>query len=128
MAKVGKAFDLHFEVGIAGPGDFYAKTILNPPNGVIFSATGSTPAVALAKVALEMESNSMWGQIVKNPLISSFPFNIAPKPRMSVNSKNTKKRPSDITGIPHPDCTTICQSFDLFGDTKCKSICAQRKI
>lgn len=128
-----KIFDLHFEIGVNPPplGGFYALTILGG-NGVKFEAMGTTPAEALAKVALDMEASSMWAHIVQNPNASMYPFGSSGSAATPTGGQNQnayngpKQRPADLTTVSHPDCQAMCQSYEHFGNTRCKSICAQR--
>jgi len=129
--QTGKLFDLHYEIGVinnAG-GGFYAQTVLHSPTGVMFYAEGNTPAAALAKVALDMEATGTWGQIARDPSLSFYPFNggLVKVTQNAYNPNAPKQRPSDIHSVPHPDCQSICQAFDNFADTRCKSICGHRK-
>ena len=119
-------FTLHFEVGTDPRGGFYATTTIGGPRGVRFHTVAGTPAEALSKIALDMESSSMWGHVARNPSIATYPFNVSPPRTMVVDPKAPKKRPSDIQSVPHPDCTAICQAFDHFGKSRCKSICGHR--
>ena len=127
----GKLFDIHLEIGIANPGPgFYAKTILGH-NGIIFEAVHpNSVAAAVAKVAIDLEGAGMWTLIHNTPAIASYPFGSAPsavtQPTSTYDPKAPKKRPSDLHGTTHPDCQMMCQSFDHFGTSKCKSICGQR--
>jgi len=134
-----KVFDLHFEVGVnPNPmGGFYALTILGQ-GGVKFESQGTTPADALSKIVVDMEQSNMWQLIVGNPGINQFPFPANPRngkppaavPVSSTNSaydpKAPKQRPSDLTQVTHPDCQTMCQSYEHFKAAKCKSICGFR--
>jgi hypothetical protein len=126
----GKLFDLHFEVGIdPSTGQFYAKTILGS-NGVIFEEQGASPGHAIAKTGASLEQAGMWNLIAQNPLMSTYPFgtttNAKPKTLNAYDPTLPKKRPADIFSEAHPGCQAMCQSFDNFGDAKCKSICAHR--
>jgi len=137
-----KLFDIHFEIGLNPPptSDFYAKVQLGN-NGVIFEQDGSSPATAIAKIAIDMEQSGMWAIIAKNPGLSSPSVGGTPSTggpstggapstksptETKVDPNAPKKRPSDITQIPHPDCQVVCQAYDNFGVVKCKNICAQR--
>lgn len=137
-----KLFDLHFEVGMNGPptGDFYAITVLGI-NNIFFSANGNSPAEAVNKVAIDMERSGMWPPIAKNPQLSGYPFhyntsppqqagNAVPVAKVIQPKKKDpdapKQLPSHLTSVDHPECTTMCTSFDHFGRKKCKSICGQR--
>ena len=126
----GKLFDLHFEIGLNPGGDFYAKTVLGA-NGLLLEQSGPTPAMALAKLAQDMENNSFWALIVANPSMASYPFGTAPSintqsPAKKPDPNIARKKPMELTQVAHPDCQMLCTSFDHFGKTKCKSMCGQR--
>ena len=127
-----KVFDVHFEIGTNGPpnSDFYAKVMLGK-QGVIFQQDASTPAAAIAKIALDMENSGMWAIIAQNPSISSYPpgsmpTTKSPTPKTKVDPDAPKKKPMELTQVAHPDCQLLCTSFDFFGKGKCKSMCGQR--
>ena len=133
-----KVFDLHFEVGVNPPplNGFYALTILGA-NGVKFEEMGSSPADCIAKVTAQMEASGIWAVVAKDPGVSMYPFNTgrASGKNTAVQTSTTnnaydpnipKERPADLGQVPHPDCQARCQSFDHFGTSRCKSICAQR--
>lgn len=126
-----KLFDLHFQIDMDRSGSSYKATTVLGNNGGGFTGVAATPSEALFKVAKDMEIAGMWGFILKNPAVSSFPFGgptttVNAQPQVSVDPKAPKKLPSDLTQIPHPTCTGMCTSFDFFGKDKCKSMCAQR--
>ena len=127
----GKVFDLHFEIGTNGPphSNFYARVMLGP-NGVIFQHDASTPAAAISKIVIDMETSGMWAVLAKNPGISTFPAGAA-TPNLTVSTKKAdpnapKQLPSDLTQEVYPDCTGMCTSFEFFGKNKCAGMCQQR--
>lgn len=131
-----KLFDLHFEIGINPPplGGFYALTILGS-NGIKFEEMGASPADCLARISAAMEVSGMWQSIANDPRISAYPFgntatgksaNISNQSQNAYDPSAPKQRPADLTRVSHPDCQNMCQSFEHFGNSRCKSICAQR--
>jgi len=123
----GKVFDLQFEIGTNGPpkGNFYAKVVIG--NGVLFESDSSSPAAAIAKVAIDMETAGMWTIMVANSALSASGSVGKPSPKRSKpDPKAPKKKPMELTQVTHPDCQLLCTSFDHFGKTKCKSMCGQR--
>jgi hypothetical protein len=133
MPTFGKVFDLHFEIGTNGPpsGNFYARTIIGTA-GLIIEADGPTPAVALGKLAIDMENNNLWAVLAANPHYSSYPLgsnSTSAKPQVVTKKPDpniVRKKPMELTQVTHPDCQMLCTSFDHFGKTKCKSMCGQR--
>jgi hypothetical protein len=124
----GKLFDVHFEIGTLSSGDFYARTMLGA--SLIMEQPGTSPAIAIAKLAAEMETTNMWGILAQNPAMSSYPFGTAaakPIPPAKKPDPNVvRKKPMELTQVAHPDCQMLCTSFDFFGKTKCRSMCGQR--
>jgi len=126
-----KLFDLHFQIDVDKSGTAYKATTVLGNNGVSFSQIAATPSEAIFMVAKDMEKAGMWRLILNNPAVSFFPFannrvaaNI--QHQAPVDPKTPKKKPSELTQIPHPTCTALCTSYDLFGKGKCKNMCAQR--
>lgn len=120
-----KYFDLHIEVGMAQQGLFYAKTVLG--QAIEYREEGPTPAVAVGKLAVSLETQSLWSNMAQNPQMCSYPF---PGPQTplaaTIDPKAPKKRPADLSQVSHPACQMQCTSFDHFSTTKCKSMCGQR--
>lgn len=135
---MGKMFDIHIEVGDVQTGVFYAKTILANGQAVI-EKHGPNPSSPIMQVVAEMEQIGLWQILYNDPSISSYPFNTGGVPGSTSNSSpnvvvnNRKKKdppkqlPSTLTGVDKPACQTLCTSFDHFGDSKCRSICASKK-
>jgi hypothetical protein len=136
-----KAFDLHYEVGIVGPGLFYARTVLGNGSVRPFQEQGHSPSEAMNRLSLALENAGLWPVLAGNPGITPYPFpSTGARPNGPIggvaNTKNTvqskgntmvtRKRPADLISIPHPDCESQCISFDNFGPSKCRSICAHR--
>jgi len=126
-----KLFDLHFQIDADNSGTAYKATTVLGNNGVSFSQIAATPSEALFMVAKDMEVAGMWGFILKNPAVSSFPFGgttvtVKTQHQAPVDPKAPKKKPSELTSVPHPTCTALCTSYDLFGKGKCKNMCAHR--
>ena len=121
-----KMFDLHFQINMDAAGITYKATTILGNNGIKFSANAATPSEALFAVAKDMEAAGMWGSILKDPSISVYPFGTTAPPQIKVDPKVKKQLPSDLTQVPHPTCTGMCTSFDLFGKDKCKGMCRQR--
>lgn len=127
----GRLFDLHFEIGLNPGGDFYARTVLGQ-NGIIMEQSGSTPARAIDKLAIDMEAGNFWALIIAHPGMSSYPFgSTAPStttqpPAKKPDPNVPRKKPMELTQVSHPDCQALCTSWDHFGKAKCKSMCGQR--
>jgi len=129
----GKVFDLHIEIGINSPpvSDFYAKIVLGQ-NAVIFEQDGSTPASAISKLVMDLESSGMWPAIAKgagNYRPAGAPTTKSatpPVPKAKVDPKISRKKPMELTQVSHPDCTSLCTSFEFFGKKKCAGMCQQR--
>lgn len=129
----GKVFDLHIEIGVNSPptSDFYARIVLGQ-NAVIFEQDGSSPAAAVSKLVIDLESSGMWAVIAQNPSYSHPAGSPAPKsttppgPKKKIDANIPRKKPMDLTQVPHPDCTGMCTSFEFFGKNKCAGMCQQR--
>ncbi len=128
---ITKLFDLHMEIGSVLGGKYYAKIILGK-NQVLFYREGPSPAVAIAELASDMENTNMWQAIFNNPSISVYPFQTAsgkppvPALKTKIDPNAPKQLPGRLTAVVHPDCQPQCTSFDLFGASKCKSMCGHR--
>ena len=128
----GRVFDLHIEIGVNSPptSDFYARIVLGQ-NAVIFEQDGSSPAAAISKLVIDLESSGMWPVIAQNPAISNGPATTKsatpPTPKKKVDPNAPKRKPMDLTQVPHPDCTGMCTSFEFFGKNKCAGMCQQRR-
>ena len=127
MSNVTKYFDLHFEVGQTDTGNFYAKTVLGIKGSLAFQEEGPTPAVAINKLAVALESGNLWSTIANNPSMCQYPFAGPQIPlAVTIDPNAPKKRPSDLSGVAYPTCQTQCTSYEHFGAGKCRSMCAHR--
>lgn len=148
-----KLFDLHIEVGVDNNGGHYAKTILGN-NAILIEKFSGTLCSAVINLIYEMDQISTFDMLKQSPTLSRFPLGAgaalpvkypptgtgthpttkpSTKPPAAVpvpdppDPNIVRQRPADLGKIDSPACNTICISFDHFGTSKCKSICASKK-
>ena len=121
-----KLFELHAELGEREEGKtgYYLKLLFS--DGTEFVNETSHLSDAISSTAYQLKTSGMLARLadglVKCKMVeadgikSSLP-NLKPGELLT---------PKDLGSVPHPDCTTICTSFDFFGKGKCKNMCGHR--
>ncbi len=122
-----KLFELHAELGKCDNGDHYLK--LQFSDGSEFVNICTYPADTITSMPIKLDHKGMWASLfdgsIKSVIIGNN-VNAQLPPNIKMPKDGSRLRPADLTQVNPPACNPICQSFDIFGVVKCRSICAAK--
>ena len=121
-----KLFDLHIELGVCEDGTHYLKLKLS--DGTVFVNKCSHVSDTISSLPIKLDHRGIWSQLFDGSVESVVMANSTQQlpPNIKMPKDGSKLRPADLTQVNPPVCNPICQSFDIFGVVKCRSICGAK--
>ena len=121
-----KLFTLHAELGELEKGKhgYYLKLVFS--DGTEFVNETSHLSDAISSTAYQLKTSGMLARLADGLVKCKMVPSSSSNPSLPKLKPGQLLTPKDLGNIPHPDCTSICTSFDFFGKGKCKNMCGHR--